>query len=206
VWSSSGWKRLPSRPVLTDLDGTVVDTAPAIFESLHVTCADMGIHIERDLDLSFCLGPPLHWCLQRLGVPKDVMPDAIVAFERAHTERLHLCSPMPGAHEVLEEVHRMRIPIGIVTIKPQGIADLVLAAAGVHSFVSVVLGRTDDLDPRTKADLLREALDHPELQGPDPLYLGDHDNDEVAANDLDVPFLRYPDHSWAEIREAIFSR
>jgi phosphoglycolate phosphatase len=206
VWSSSDSKPLPSKPVLTDLDGTVVDTAPAIFESLHVTCADMGIAIDRDLDLSFCLGPPLHWCLEQLGVPPDVMPDAIVAFERAHTERLHMCTPMPGVREVFEEVHGQRIPIGIVTIKPQGIADLVLAAAGLHGFVSVVMGRTNDLDPRTKTDLLREALDHPELQGPDPLYLGDHDNDAVASKDLDVPFLRYPDYSWAEIRETIFSR
>jgi phosphoglycolate phosphatase-like HAD superfamily hydrolase len=134
------------------------------------------------------------------------MPDAIVAFERAHTDRLHLCTAMPGVRDVLEEVHKLRIPIGIVTIKPQGIADLVLVEAGVHGYVDVVVGRTDDLDPRDKTDLLRDALDHPELQGSDPIFMGDNDSDEQAAKNLDVPFLRYPDTPWAQIREAIFAR
>lgn len=193
-----------SSPVLCDLDGTVVDTAPAIFESLHVACADMGIRLSADVDLRFCLGPPLHWCLEQLGVPSDVMPDAIVAFERAHTDRLHLCAPMPGVRAVFEEVCSHRIPIGIVTIKPEGIADLVLAQTGLHGYVTVLMGRTNDLDPRDKTELLREALDHPELQGADPIYMGDNDNDEAAARDLDVPFLRYPQSDWATIREAIF--
>lgn len=197
---------MPASPVLCDLDGTVVDTAPAIFESLHIACADMGVALPEGIDLRFCLGPPLHWCLEQLGVPKDVMPDAIVAFERAHTDRLHLCVPMPGVRSVFEEVYRSRIPIGIVTIKPEGIADLVLTQAGVHGYVSVVVARTDDLDPRDKRELLRIALDHPELRGNDPVYMGDNDSDELAAADLDVPFLRYPDTPWAQIREAIFGR
>jgi phosphoglycolate phosphatase len=196
---------LASRPVLSDLDGTVVDTAPAIFESLRIACADMGVGLPSDVDLSFALGPPLHESLERLGVPKAVMPDAIVAFERAHTDRLHLCVPMPGVHAVLEELHAQRIPIGIVTIKPEGIADLVLTQSGLRRYVSVLVARTDDLDPRDKTELLRQALDHPELQGNDPIFMGDNASDEDAARDLDVRFLRYPDNSWAAIRDAIFS-
>lgn len=194
-----------SRPVLCDLDGTVVDTAPALFESFHVACADVGIHLAPDVDLRFALGPPLHWCLEQLGVSKKLMPDAIVAFERAHTDRLHLCAPMPGVREVFEEVRSAGVPIGIVTIKPEGIADLVLVETGLHGFVDVLMARTNDLDPRDKTELLREALDHPGLQGNDPIYMGDNDNDEEAARDLDVGFLRYPDNSWTDIREAIFS-
>jgi phosphoglycolate phosphatase-like HAD superfamily hydrolase len=166
----------------------------------------MGVHLPRSTDLRFALGPPLHESLERLGVPANVVEDAIVAFERAHTDRLHLCTAMPGVKEVFEELHQLRIPIGIVTIKPQGIADLVLTQAGVHGYVDVVVGRTDDLDPRDKTELLREALDHPELQGRDPIFMGDNDSDAQAAHDLDVPFLRYPDTPWPAIRETIFSR
>ncbi len=197
---------MPASPVLSDLDGTVIDTAPAIFESLAVACADVGLKLDPSMDLSFCLGPPLHWCLEQLGVPRDVAPDAIVAFERAHTERLHLCAPMPGVREVFDELHRLRIPIGIVTIKPAGIADLVLVECGLHGSITSLHGRTNDLDPRTKTDLLAEALDDPALGGTDPVFMGDTDGDEEAARKLDVPFLRYPDVGWPQIREAIFSR
>jgi phosphoglycolate phosphatase len=197
---------MPASPVLSDLDGTVIDTQPAIFASLPVACADVGVKIDPGLDLSFCLGAPLHWCLGRLGVPVDVIPDAIVAFERAHIEMLDLCSPMPGVREVFKELHDARIPIGIVTIKPEGIADLALTEMGLHGYVTVLMARTNDLDARTKTDLLQLALDHPDLSGNDPIYMGDTHFDEEAARDLDVPFLRYPDNSWTDIRTAIFDR
>lgn len=46
-------------PLLSDLDGTIADTAPAIFESLRITCAALGIELDRERELSFSLGPPL---------------------------------------------------------------------------------------------------------------------------------------------------
>lgn len=189
-------------PLLSDLDGTIADTAPAIFESLHLTCAALDIDLARDADLSWCLGPPLHWCLERLGVDEERMPDAIKVFESAHTERIGLVVPMPGADVVIAELAAAGIGVGVATIKPQPIAELVLESIGLREHVAVVHGRSDDMDPRTKTDLLREAA--AELSGTSPLYVGDHDNDEEAARDLGIPFLRYPHSSWDDIRKTIY--
>jgi len=189
-------------PLLSDLDGTIADTAPVIFESLHLTCEAFGIELERDADLSWCLGPPLHWCLERLGVDTDRMTEAIATFETAHTERIDLVAPMPGADAVIRDLRADGVQIGVATIKPQAIAELVLATIGLREHVDVVHGRSDDLDPRTKTDLVRDAA--AELAGSSPLYVGDHDNDEQAARDLGIPFLRYPDNSWAQIRRTIY--
>jgi hypothetical protein len=38
------------------------------------------------------------------------------------------------------------------------------------------------------------------------LYVGDHDNDELAAAQLQIPFVRYPDHSWEQIRAAVLGQ
>jgi phosphoglycolate phosphatase len=189
-----------ARVLLSDLDGTIADTAPAIFESLHVTCAAMDINLPSDTDLSFCLGPPLHWCLEQLGVPDERLADAIAVFETAHTERIDLVVPMPGAEIVLPELASMGVPIGVATIKPAPIAALVLDTVGLRSCVSALHGRADDMDPRTKTDLLRAAA--AEL-GEDAVYTGDHDNDAEAAAALGIPFLRYPDNSWDDIRAAV---
>jgi phosphoglycolate phosphatase len=188
-------------PLLSDLDGTIADTAPVIFESLHLTCAAMGIELSRDADLSWCLGPPLHWCLERLGVTPERMVDAIAVFETAHTERIDLVVSMPGAEVVIRELAASGVRVGVATIKPQPIAELVLDAIGLSDHIAVVHGRSDDLDPRTKTDLVRTAME--ELPGPAPLYVGDHDNDEQAARALGIPFLRYPEHSWTAIRNAV---
>src|SRR5438094_10494999 len=93
-----------TRVLLSDLDGTIADTAPAIFEALHVTCAALDIGLSRDADLAFALGPPLHWCLEQLGVTDEQMADAIAVFETAHTELIDLVVPMPGAETVLPEL------------------------------------------------------------------------------------------------------
>jgi phosphoglycolate phosphatase len=188
-------------PLLSDLDGTIADTAPAIFASLRTTCAELGIELTPEMELSWSLGPPLNWCLARLGVAEDVMPAAITIFERAHDELMHTIEPMPEAVSVIRELHDAGIRVGVATIKPQYAAEKVIDVVGLHGQIDVVHGRTDDLDPRTKTDLLRAAYD--ELPGPRPLYVGDHDNDELAAAELGIPFVRYPDHSWEQIRAAV---
>jgi phosphoglycolate phosphatase len=192
-----------ARVLLSDLDGTIADTAPAIFESLRVTCAAIGLELTTEREMSWALGPPLHWCLTELGVTENRMREAITVFERTHLERIDLVAPMPGADVVLRELAEQGIPIGVATIKPQAMADLVLEKIGLRDCVVTVHGRTDDLDPRTKTDLLRELRG--ELAMAEALYVGDHDNDELAAAELSIPFLRYPDNSWNVIRDAVLS-
>ena len=188
-------------PLLSDLDGTIADTAPAIFESLRVTCAALDIELTPERELSWSLGPPLHWCLSELGVTDEQMAEAVAIFERAHTELMHLVTAMPGADVVIPELARAGVRVGVATIKPQNAAELVLEQLGLREYIDVVHGRSDDMDPSTKTDLLRSAAE--ELTGPSPIYVGDHGNDELAAKELGIPFLWYPQNSWDAIRDAV---
>jgi phosphoglycolate phosphatase len=188
-------------PLLSDLDGTIADTAPVIFTSLRTTCAELGIELTAEMELSWSLGPPLHWCLAQLGVAEELMGDAIRIFERTHDELMDSIEPMPGAHAVIRELHDTGVRVGIATIKPQYAAEKVIAAVGLDGCIDVLVGRTDDLDPRSKTELLRSAYE--QLPGPRPLYVGDHDNDQIAALELGIPFVRYPDHSWEQVRAAV---
>jgi phosphoglycolate phosphatase len=124
-------------------------------------------------------------------------------FQTAHVERIDLCTPMPGADVVLRELASSGVKIGVATIKPQSIAELVLEAVGVAGAVTALHGRADDMDPRTKTDLVRAAWD--ELGGDEPLYVGDHDGDKIAARELGIPFLWYPDNDWNAIRSAVLA-
>lgn len=188
-------------PLVSDLDGTIADTAPAIFASMHHTCSVLKIDLAPNADLSWCLGPPLHWCLEQLGVDENRLADAIRIFEDAHTERMDMVVPMPGAEETIRRLAASGIQIGVATIKPEPIARVVLEAVGLLEHVNALHARSDDLDPRNKTDLVRAAL--AELDGSTPLYIGDHDNDEQAASDLDIAFMRYPQHSWDDIFTAV---
>src|SRR5919108_3519736 len=133
-------------PLLSDLDGTIADTAPVIFASLRVTCAEIGIDLTPEMELSWSLGPPLNWCLAQLGVGPDMMPDAVSIFERAHDERMDEIEPMPGADLVIRELHASGVRVGVATIKPQYAAEKVIRSIGLAGYVDVICGRTDDLD------------------------------------------------------------
>jgi phosphoglycolate phosphatase len=108
---------------------------------------------------------------------------------------------MPGAETVIPELAAAGVRIGVATIKPEPIAELVLSTIGLRAHVNALCARSDDMDPRTKTDLVRCAA--AALPGTAPLYIGDHDNDEKAARDLGIPFLRYPENSWAQVRAAV---
>jgi phosphoglycolate phosphatase len=166
-----------------------------------VTCAELAIDLTPEMELSWSLGPPLHWCLEQLGIKSDQMERAIEIFEREHSRLMPTLQPIIGADAVIRELAGMGVPIGVATIKPQPLAENVLDVLGLHDLVACVYGHSDDFDPRTKTDLLRLA--HEELGGGDAIYTGDHDNDEVAAHALGIPFLRFPDQPWTVIRDTV---
>jgi len=130
------------------------------------------------------------------------MSDAIAVFETAHTELIDLIAPMPGADAVLRELCEKGVAVGVATIKPAPIAAVVLDTIGLRAHITALYARSDDMDPRTKTDLVRAAVR--EL-GDDAIYTGDHDNDAEAAFELGLPFLRYPDNSWDAIRAAVLA-
>jgi phosphoglycolate phosphatase-like HAD superfamily hydrolase len=129
------------------------------------------------------------------------MTEAIALFELAHIERMDLVEPIADADVVIRELAGAGVRVGVATIKPQPMAELVLSTLGLRDAVAALHGRADDVDPRTKTDLLRAAA--ADLPGPSPLYVGDHDNDEQAAAALGIPFLRFPQSSWNDVRKAI---
>ncbi len=112
-----------------------------------------------------------------------------------------MLSPCPGAEIVIPELAAAGVSIGVATIKPKFIAKVVLRNIGLADHIDVLHARDDDMDPRTKTDLVRGALD--DLAGDSHLYVGDHSNDELAARELEIPFLSYPDNNWNEIRDAV---
>lgn len=136
-------------------------------------------------------------------VAEDRMKEAIEVFERTHSERMDLVRPMPDADVVLRELAEQGVRVGVATIKPQSMAELVLETIGLRDCVAAIHGRANDLDPRTKTDLLAEVAR--EL-GSDAIYTGDHDNDEQAAAALGIPFLRYPQTPWDAIRDAVLAK
>ncbi|HUR73405.1 MAG TPA: HAD family phosphatase [Sporichthya sp.] len=134
--------RLPAA-VLWDMDGTLVDTEPywieceyALVESYGGTWSDELAHAQVGNDL-IDTGRAL---AEHGGVPLDPseivdrLLDGVVERVRAHLPW------RPGAQELLDELHALRIPCALVTMSWRRFAEAVVDALPAGRFAAVVTG------------------------------------------------------------------
>lgn len=192
-------------PVVCDLDGTLVDSGPAIVATVRAACESVGVS-WKDMDLSSAVGPPLVTTFGRLLPDRRLIPPALDAYRSIYVEEVKRSAvPMPGALGALEAMFRDGVALGVATYKLCSVAEIVLQAAGMRPYFRAVVGWTDDADGRDKAALVAEALELIAPHRSAPLYVGDLDADEEAATRVGIAFLRLGPLSWDDILAAVIA-
>jgi sugar-phosphatase len=117
----------PFRGVLLDLDGTLVDSIPAVVRSWLRWCEEYGIDPER---LRGAHGVPADTLIERL-LPEDqrrAAHDRIVELEVADVDGIEV---LPGATDLLTRLARAGVPTAIVTSCSAPLARARLRATGL---------------------------------------------------------------------------
>jgi 2-phosphoglycolate phosphatase len=172
------------RPVLFDLDGTLLDTAPDMIAALNA----LRLQEQRSaLPFDAMRQHVSHGSFRLIEVG---FPDADAErFERLRLRFLDLYStrltaetrPFPGFEAVLAELDARGVPWGVVTNKPAFLTDPLLAALGLAARAGAVV--SGDTLPQRKphpAPLLHAAR----TIGREPsefVYVGDAERDIAAA-------------------------
>ncbi|MDH5527760.1 MAG: HAD-IA family hydrolase [Nitrospirota bacterium] len=127
---------------LFDLDGTLIDSRTAIVESTERAVAELGwptvpqdvivAHIGYKLEAIF----PERSFEERQGL--------IDAIGRHYTDVCeHQTHLYPGIRELIDDLGRRGVPMGVVTSKRRGHTEQILAALGVRGHFRVVIGCDD---------------------------------------------------------------
>ncbi|MBC8129432.1 MAG: phosphoglycolate phosphatase [Rhizobiaceae bacterium] len=184
------------KAVLFDLDGTLIDSAPDIHESLNQTLESLG---EPPFTLEAVIGmigggvPKL---IERAyaGLDKELDPasrDKIVQrFLAIYNPRAtELTTLNAGASDSTRALHKAGIPIGVVTNKPDAETREILTHFGLLDLMDVVVG--GDAGPAKKPEpgLLLLACDRLGLDVGDVLFVGDSENDVDAAKAAGMPVV-----------------
>lgn len=173
-----------TRAVLFDLDGTLVDTLQDIAEAMNRVLADAGLELL-----------PIEAYRDHVGWgARDLMRRALPAAEQARIEehlaafRVHYyAKPLgssalyPGIGELLDELERRAVPMGILTNKPEEPALKVVGALMGEVPFREVRGAREGVPPKPDPTALLEVA---EVVGAPPegcLYLGDTEVDVQAA-------------------------
>jgi len=156
-----------------DLDMTLLDARPGVIRVLHALAAEHDVTIDAER-FAAALGPPLEHMLREHGFDETTTQRLATRFRQLYPDLAITPSrAMPGADDVLAQLHRDGIRTLIVTGKHEPNARLHLQAHGWP--VNTLRG--DAFGP-AKGDVLR-------AEGA-TIYVGDHLADIAGARAADA--------------------
>ncbi|MCW4116153.1 phosphoglycolate phosphatase [Aurantimonas sp. MSK8Z-1] len=174
--------------VLFDLDGTLVDSAPDIQTALNATLASYGEPPFELEQVTAMIGRGVPTLIERAyaALGKEIDPatrDKVVErFEAIYgpqsTQRTVLNA---GAVEGILALQQRGWRLGVVTNKAAAATETVLAHFGLADHMAIVVGGDAGPERKPAPGLLLLAAEKLGLAPSDIVFVGDSDNDVIAA-------------------------
>lgn len=186
-----------SCPVVFDLDGTLIDSAPDIQAAVNRVLEKHDIpSLSLDRVRSFVGGGvDVLWqkIIAATGLPADSQGEMVGDFMSLYDSANALTRPYPGVIQALQLLAERGHPLGICTNKPGRPTAAILEHLGLAEFFLTVVG--GDSLPEKKPDPapLRAAFERlgADPRNPGGFYVGDSEYDAQCANRMPAPFLLF---------------
>ncbi len=177
--------------VLFDVDGTLVDSAPAVMSAFRDALSDYDLPIPDDQRLRTYVGPPLWYSFGDLGYEGELLAALVTRYRTRYQAHYLDPEPFPGVIDLLHDLHDAGIPLATATSKQTPMALAQMEHLGLTSVFDVVAGATPD-PSSNKARVIREALTRLEAAGADishPVIVGDSIWDVRGAQEAGIPVV-----------------
>lgn len=169
-----------------DLDGTVIDSAPGIINSLQYAIRKVGFPVPKDEELLKFIGPPFSLSLKdQLGIEKEEMENFISIYRKHYSEKgIYMISLFDGILDILKYLKEKRIPTFIATAKTQNMADIIIDYLDLSQYFQGVYGMLDDNGHSKESVIKRVLSNHLNSNEADCIMVGDTVFDMSAAKNL----------------------
>ena len=181
----------PYTAILLDLDGTIVDSAPGIIDTLKRTFVALELPVPSDAELLLWVGPPiLESFRDRAGMSDAQQARALEVYRAQYLDQGAYDSTLfPDMGTFVAELGSSPLPLSLATSKPETPATLMLEHFTIAHHFDVITGASADEVRSAKADVVAEALVRLEAIGADlsrPVMIGDriHDIEGAAAHGI----------------------
>ncbi|MBY8869956.1 MULTISPECIES: HAD-IA family hydrolase [Streptomyces] len=143
------------RAVVFDLDGVLVDSFEVMREAFSVAYAEVvGVGEAPFAEYNRHLGRYFPDIMRIMGLPPE-MEEPFVRESRRLASRVQV---FPGIAELLESLHRRKVPMAVATGKAGDRARALLAGLGLLDLFEVVIGSDEVPRPKPAPDMVRLAL------------------------------------------------
>ena len=169
--------------ILFDVDGTLIDSAPGILNTLETVFRDMGVDLTN-VNLRRYIGPPLRKSFAEHFSDPAKIEEATERYRVIYHEKgSHEGGAYPGVPEMLRRLKDAGFTLCTATCKPTEVVTPILEEQGIAGYFAFVGGASMDESRDTKTDVIRYVLSQPALQGKRVLMVGDRSDDlQGAAN------------------------
>lgn len=177
--------------VLFDVDGTIVDSAPAVMNAFRGALSDYDLPLPDDQRLRTYVGPPLWYSFSDLGYEGELLANLVSGYRARYQAHYLDPEPFPGVIELLHDLHRAGIPLATATSKQAPMALAQMEHLGLSEVFDVIAGATPD-PASSKATVIREALTRLAARGVDtshPVIIGDSIWDVRGAHEAGIPVI-----------------
>jgi HAD superfamily hydrolase (TIGR01509 family) len=159
--------------VLWDLDGTLINNTPAIFDGFKMLFATYRPEYKyTEEDLKTVLGPPLEQSMKRF-FKQD--PATLIKQYRAHQAPPDLAPrPFPGIIEVIKELKSRKIKNVILSNKSHAVIEKNLKDTGLDNLFESVIGAEDCPRPKPSCSGVLKALKKYKVWPFNALMIGDN--------------------------------
>ena len=184
-------------PVVFDLDGTLIDSAPDIHAAANAVLRDQGVEpLPLDRIRNF-IGGGVEVLWQKIiadrGLDPAARPQLVAAFMTRYHDATALTKLYPNVLEALGILADRGHPLGICTNKPLGPTRAILDHMGLSGIFAHVIGGDSVPEKKPAPEPLWAALkglgDDP--KAPRGIYVGDSEFDAACAAAAGVPLLLF---------------
>lgn len=169
--------------ILFDVDGTLIDSAPGILNTLEMVFRDMGVDLTN-VNLRRYIGPPLRKSFAEHFSDPAKIEEATERYRMIYHEKgSHEGGVYPGVPEMLRCLKDAGFTLCTATCKPTEVVTPILEEQGIAGYFAFIGGASMDESRDTKTDVICHVLSQPALQGKRVLMVGDRSDDlQGAAN------------------------
>lgn len=170
------------KAVLFDLDGTLIDTAADFIRIIQQMCRDKPCAIVDAASIRTQVSEGARAMVKLVYPELDVTDTVFLAhrqrFLDSYGDNIVVDTELfEDMDSLLEELEAHQIPWGIVTNKPRGLSELLLAALNLTERCSVLVCPEDVSNTKPDPEPMYLAAKQLNLDVKDIIYVGDHPRD-----------------------------
>lgn len=190
-----------------DLDGTIVDSAPGIKESVKYALLHFGIDEKNEKKLNLFIGPPLFDAFSKYyRMNKEDADIAVLKYRENYKQNKAMLKykVYDGVELMLKTLKEKGFMICLATAKPKEFAEIILEDAHLLKYFDIINGASFDASKRTKTAVIKETIEKNNFEKEKILMIGDRENDVTGAknNEIDVLGVTYGYGDKKELNDA----